>query len=151
MLADDVRRRIAAAAVALHADWRQGLRSIEIGDRTFDLCHFLLGRSFDDRDLAADEQRVIDMLSRQLEIRRELHQRYELPGFRPLPGSIAEMRDVDMLLTLLLHHFAQSGDYRLLNTVLKTTTGLLRTPVYEPAAPLRELLEVCMTSLQKHA
>ncbi len=146
-LPNNVRSEVATLAAALIADLPHGHEMVGVGARSFNLRAFLLGSVLDETCGSEEEKRIIDALSRKLEIRGELHYLYELPGFSPAPGQFAAPRDVDAFLTLLLLRFAQTGDYRLLNTVLKATTGVLRIPAYEPSPALRALLEYCMAAL----
>lgn len=148
---DDVRRELVTCASMLFSDLCNDNSTSEIDACGFNLRTFLRSRTLDETGGSAEEKRVLDALSRKLEIRGELHCCYELPGFKPSPLRLAEPRDVDAFLTFMLLRFAQSGDYRLLNTVLKVSAGELRIPTYAPASALRALLETCMASLSDDA
>ena len=148
---DDVSRKLVTCASKLFSELCNENATIENDAGSFNLRTFLRNRTLDETGGSAEEMRVLDALSRKLEIRGELHCCYELPGFTPSPVRFAEPRDVDAFLTFLLLRFAQSGDYRFLNTVLKISAAELRIPTYEPAPALRALLETCMASLSDDA
>lgn len=122
-----------SALLDIYNNFASGIVRPEAGlKRDFSVIDFVLSNSPDNSELTEREFDILLKLSRKLEIKRELELYYSRHDFKPIIyDGIANTDLVNALLCIYIKAFQQSGDFRFLNTILKTATYGLSKPFFE--------------------